>query len=77
MKFINESATKFLSVKLPVLGALLMLIALVLQWALDYQFIPAEYQTAIATVILPALSWLGRKIAQPKLHGDANEQKTN
>lgn len=67
MKFINESALKYLSVKLPLLGAFLMLAVLVLQWALDFNFIPQEYAPFIIGTVLPALSWLGRKIAQPSL----------
>lgn len=67
MKFIPENVTKYLSVKLPLLGAFLSLLVLILQWALDYQFIPAEYQSAIVTVVIPALAWIGRKIAQPEL----------
>jgi N-acetylmuramoyl-L-alanine amidase len=68
MKFINESPIKFLSVKLPMLGAFLMLAVLVLQWALDFNFIPDQYAPYIIGTVLPALSWLGRKIAQPSLH---------
>lgn len=67
MNFINESAWKYLSVKLPILGAFLMLAALVLQWALDFNFIPQQYAPFIIGTVLPALSWIGRKIAQPNL----------
>ncbi|WP_180005184.1 MULTISPECIES: N-acetylmuramoyl-L-alanine amidase [unclassified Acinetobacter] len=68
MKLINESAFKYLSVKLPFLGAFLMLAVLVLQWALDFNFIPEQYAPFIIGTVLPALSWIGRKIAQPQLH---------
>ena len=68
MKFIEQSAFKYLSVKLPVLGAFLMLAVLVIQWALDFNFIPEQYAPFIIGTVLPALSWLGRKIAQPSLH---------
>ncbi len=71
MKFIQENALQYLSVKLPLLGAFLMLAALVLQWALDFNFIPEQYAPFIIGTVLPALSWLGRKIAQPKLHQQA------
>ncbi len=67
MKLIQESALQYLSVKLPLLGAFLMLAALVLQWALDFNFIPEQYAPFIIGTVLPALSWIGRKIAQPNL----------
>lgn len=68
MKFIEDSALKYLSVKLPLLGAFLMLAVLVIQWALDFNFVPEQYAPFIVGTVLPALSWLGRKIAQPSLH---------
>ncbi len=68
MKLINENPWQYLSVKLPILGAFLMLIVLLLQWALDFNFIPKDYAPIIATTVIPALAWLGRKIAQPSLH---------
>ncbi len=71
MNFINESAWKYLSVKLPILGAFLMLAALVLQWALDFNFIPQQYAPFIIGTVLPALSWIGRKIAQPQLQNQS------
>lgn len=66
MKLIQESALQYLSVKLPLLGAFLMLAALALQWALDFNFIPEQYAPFIIGTVLPALSWIGRKIVQPK-----------
>ncbi|EJO35668.1 N-acetylmuramoyl-L-alanine amidase [Acinetobacter radioresistens WC-A-157] len=68
MKFIPENVTKYLSVKLPLLGAFLSLLVLILQWALDYQIIPVEYQLLIINFVIPALAWIGRKIAQPNLN---------
>ncbi|UUS56248.1 N-acetylmuramoyl-L-alanine amidase [Acinetobacter sp. YH16040_T] len=68
MKLIQESALQYLSVKLPLLGAFLMLAVLVIQWALDFNFIPEQYAPFIIGTVLPALSWIGRKIAQPQLH---------
>lgn len=68
MKLIQESAFQYLSVKLPLLGAFLMLAVLVIQWALDFNFIPEKYAPFIIGTVLPALSWVGRKIAQPQLH---------
>lgn len=68
MKLIQENALQYLSVKLPLLGAFLMFAVLVLQWGLDFNFIPEQYAPFIIGTVLPALSWLGRKIAQPSLH---------
>jgi len=68
MKFIEQNALQYLSVKLPLLGAFLMLAVLVIQWALDFNFVPQQYAPFIVGAVLPALSWLGRKIAQPTLH---------
>ncbi|ATO20598.1 N-acetylmuramoyl-L-alanine amidase [Acinetobacter sp. LoGeW2-3] len=69
MNFINESAWKYLSVKLPILGAFLMLVLIpLLQWLTDYQIIPQQYHATVTGILIPALAWLGRKIAQPKLH---------
>lgn len=67
MKLIQESALQYLSVKLPLLGAFLMLAVLAIQWALDFNFIPEQYAPLIIGTVLPALSWIGRKIAQPNL----------
>lgn len=68
MKFIEQNALQYLSVKLPLLGAFLMLAVLVIQWALDFNFVSQQYAPFIVGTVLPALSWLGRKIAQPTLH---------
>ena len=69
MKLINESAFKHLSVKLPMLGAFLMLVLIpALQWALDFQVIPKEYEAVLIGVVLPLLAFIGRKIYQPQLH---------
>ena len=71
MKLIQESALQYLSVKLPLLGAFLMLAVLAIQWALDFNFIPEQYAPFIIGTVLPALSWVGRKIAQPQLHNQS------
>ena len=69
MKLINESAFKHLSVKLPMLGAFLLLVLIpALQWALDFQVIPKEYESVLIGVVLPLLALIGRKIYQPSLH---------
>lgn len=73
MKFTNDSALKYLSVKLPYLGAFLILAANILQWSLDYKLMPVEYQLIASTIVLPALSHLGKKIYQPELHDDQSD----
>lgn len=66
--FIKEKGTQFLSVKLPYIGAIISLIALILQWALDYQLIPVEHQLIVTTLALPLLAHFGKKLMQPELH---------
>ena len=69
MKLINESAFKHLSVKLPMLGAFLLLVLIpALQWALDFEMVPKEYEPIIIGTVLPLLAFIGRKIYQPQLH---------
>ena len=69
MKLINESAFKHLSVKLPMLGAFLLLVLIpALQWALDFELVPKEYEPIIIGTVLPLLALIGRKIYQPQLH---------
>lgn len=69
MKLINESAWQYLSVKLPMLGAFLLLVIIpALQWALDFKLIPDQHYAVVTGVVIPALAWIGRKIAQPSLH---------
>ena len=69
MKLINESAFKHLSVKLPMLGAFLLLVLIpALQWALDFELVPKEYEPIIIGTVLPLLAFIGRKIYQPQLH---------
>ena len=69
MKFIEQNAWQFLSVKLPVLGAFLLLVLIPgLQWAVDFKVIPTEYHATITGVVIVWLGWIGRKIYQPNLH---------
>lgn len=69
MKLIQESAFKHLSVKLPMLGAFFMLVLIpLLQWALDFQLIPKEYEAAVIGIVIPLLGLIGKKIYQPELH---------
>lgn len=72
MKFINESAWKYLSVKLPTIGAFILLVLIpALQWSIDFKIIPTEYHAALTGVVMVWLSWIGRKIYQPSLHNNA------
>ena len=69
MKFIEENVWKYLSVKLPMLGAFLLLVLIPgLQWAVDFKVIPTEYHATITGVVIVWLGWIGRKIYQPSLH---------
>jgi hypothetical protein len=47
------------------LGVLPVLI----QEGINTQLIPAEYHAILLSVVLPALAYVGRKIAQPKVKG--------
>ena len=72
MKLLDENVFKYLSVKLPILGAFLMLVVLpALQWGIDYNIIPQQHHAAITGVVMVWLSWIGRKIYQPSLHNNA------
>lgn len=72
MKFIEQSAFKYLSVKLPVLGAFLLgVLPVLIQEGINTQLIPTEYHAILLSVVLPALAYIGRKIAQPKIKGSS------
>jgi len=69
MKFIEQNAWQYLSVKLPAEGAFLLLVIIpLLQWLVDFEIIPKEYHGYITGGVMVFLSWLGKKIYQPKLH---------
>ena len=69
MKFIEQNAWQYLSVKLPAVGAFLLLVIIpLLQWLVDFEIIPKEYHGYITGGVMVFLSWLGKKIYQPKLH---------
>lgn len=71
MKLIEQNVWKYLSVKLPVLGAFLLgVLPVIIQEGINTQLIPAEYHALLLSVVLPALAYIGRKIAQPKAKGD-------
>lgn len=70
MKFIPENVWKYLSVKLPIIGAFLLgVLPVLIQEGINTQLIPTEYHAILLSVILPALAYIGRKIAQPKVKG--------
>lgn len=69
MKLINESAWKYLSVKLPAVGAFLLLVVIpLLQWLIDFQIIPPQYHAVITGGVMMVLSFVGKKLYQPSLH---------
>ena len=68
MKFIPENVWKYLSVKLPIIGAFLLgVLPVLIQEGINTQLIPAEYHALLLSIVLPALAYIGRKIAQPQL----------
>lgn len=70
MKLIHENVWKYLSVKLPIIGAFLLgVLPVIIQEGINKQLIPAEYHALLLSVVLPALAYFGRKIAQPKIKG--------
>ena len=71
MKFIPENVWKYLSVKLPVLGAFLLgVLPVLIQEGINTQLIPTVFHALLLSIVLPALAYIGRKIAQPKIKGD-------
>lgn len=67
MKFIPENVWKYLSVKLPIIGAFLLgVLPVLIQEGINTQLIPTEYHALLLSIVLPALAYIGRKIAQPK-----------
>ena len=69
MSYIKDNPMKYLSVKLPVLGAFILgVIPVILQQGVDTQIIPPQYHAMLLTVILPALALFGKKKYQPELH---------
>lgn len=69
MKFIQESAWKFLSVKYPAWGAFFLgVLPTLIQKGIDTQLIAPQYHAMLLTVVLPALALFGKKKYQPELH---------
>ena len=55
MKYNTDSPFKYLSLKLPILGAFLLgVIPVLLQEGINTQLIPPEYHTLILSIVLPA-----------------------
>lgn len=74
MTFIKGNAFQYLSVKLPFIGAVIMLVIIpALQVGIDYQIIPTEYHAFVTGTLMMALTYIGRKIYQPSLHTQSND----
>ncbi|WP_432481601.1 hypothetical protein [Moraxella sp. ZY200743] len=74
MTFIKDNVFQYLSVKLPALGAFIMLVLIpALQVAVDYQIIPTKYHAFITGGVMLVLTMLGRKIYQPSLHTQSDD----
>ena len=60
---------KYLSVKLPIVGAFLLgVLPVLIQEGMNQQLIPVEYHALLMSFVLPLLAYLGRKKHQPELH---------
>ena len=69
MKFIQESAWQYLSVKLPAWGAFIFgVLPALIQEGMNTQLIAPQYHAMLLTVVLPALALFGKKKYQPELH---------
>ena len=69
MKFIQESAWQYLSVKLPAWGAFIFgVLPVLIQEGMNTQLIAPQYHAMLLTVVLPALALFGKKKYQPELH---------
>lgn len=78
MKLINESVWKFDSVKYGAYMALfLSCLHLVLQEVYNANILPEPYQTIASIVLVFLATFVGRKKAQPELHGEDNESSPN
>lgn len=73
-KRIKRSPWLYLSVKLPMMGAFLMLVVIpALQVAVDFVIIPERYHGFVTGILMACLSYVGKVIYQPELH----EEKTH
>jgi len=69
MKLTAENPLKYLSVKWPLWGAFLLgVLPVILQQGIDTQVIPVEYHAMLLSIVLPMLSYFGKKKYQPELH---------
>lgn len=68
MKFNQGSMFKYLSVKLPTIGAFILVVLIpFIEFLVQYQLVPQQYHAFITGVVLVFLTWIGRKIHQPEL----------
>ena len=66
MKFIQESAWQYLSVKLPAWGAFIFgVLPVLIQEGVNTQLIAPQYHAMLLTVVLPALALFGKKNISP------------
>ncbi|MDQ9009049.1 TIGR02594 family protein [Acinetobacter gerneri] len=60
---------QFLQVKLPTWGLFIFgALPVIIEFAMDKQFIPTEYHAIILAVVLPVLREIGKRIPQRELH---------
>lgn len=75
MKTIKDSPWRYLSVKLPMMGAFLMLVVIpALQVAVDFTIIPTKYHGFVTGTLMAILSYIGKLIYQPELHKGADDE---
>ncbi len=75
MKTIKDSPWRYLSVKLPMMGAFLMLVVIpALQVAVDFTIIPVRYHGFVTGTLMAILSYIGKLIYQPELHKGADNE---
>lgn len=75
MKTIKDSPWRYLSVKLPMMGAFLMLVVIpALQVAVDFTIIPVKYHGFVTGTLMAILSYIGKLIYQPELHKGADNE---
>lgn len=72
---IKQSPWLYLSVKLPMMGAFLMLVVIpALQVAVDFTIIPVKYHGFVTGTLMAVLSYIGKLIYQPELHKGADNE---
>lgn len=72
---IKQSPWLYLSVKLPMMGAFLMLVVIpALQLAVDFTIIPPKCHGFVTGALMAVLSYVGKLIYQPELHKGADDE---